>query len=134
MTTAMLKRVVLWWMAILVLAILNGIVREKFLIPSMGSFAGLIASGLILSALIFLVSLIAVPGFARLNKPHYWAVGLSWLAMTLVFEFGFGLFIQHKALPELLEAYIFKGGNIWPLVLASTLVSPWLAARLRRVA
>lgn len=33
------------WLAILVLAILNGILREKGLIPALGSFAGFIASG-----------------------------------------------------------------------------------------
>jgi len=31
----------------------------------------------------------------------------------------------------LLEAYTFKDGNIWPIVLLVTLVAPLLAVRLR---
>ena len=131
MARAVLMRAVLWWVAILTMAILNGILREKLLIPSIGSFAAVMTSGLILSCLIFLVSCVAVPGLGHLNAAQYWIIGFVWLAMTLIFEFGFGLFVQHKALSELLQAYSFKGGNIWPVVLASTLISPWLAAHLR---
>jgi hypothetical protein len=49
----------------------------------------------------------------------------------LVFEFGFGRFVQHREWPELFEAYRFEGGNIWPLALVATAVSPWLAAKWR---
>jgi hypothetical protein len=121
----------LWWVAILIMAILNGILREKLLIPSIGAFAALMTSGLILSCLIFLVSCIAMPGLGRLTNAQYWIIGLFWLVMTLIFEFSFGSFVQHKELSELLRAYTFKGGNIWPVVLASTLISPRLAAHLR---
>jgi hypothetical protein len=131
MALAVLIRAVLWWVAILTMAILNGILREKLLIPSIGSFAAVMTSGLILSCLIFLVSCVAAPGLGHLNAAQYWIIGFVWLVMTLIFEFGFGLFVQHKALSELLQAYSFKGGNIWPVVLASTLISPWLAAHLR---
>ena len=131
MAIAVLIRAMLWWVAILIMAILNGILREKLLIPSIGSFAALMTSGLILSCLIFLVSCIAMPGLGRLTNAQYWIIGLVWLVMTLIFEFSFGLFVQHKELSELLQAYTFKDGNSWPVVLASTLISPRLAAHLR---
>jgi len=134
MTSAILLRVVSWWAVILVLAILNGTLREKFLIPAFGNFTALITSGLILSVLILLVALIAIPGFGPLSAKGYCLIGLGWLFMTLIFEFSFGLFVQHKEFSVLLRAYTFKGGNIWPVVLASTLVSPWLAAHLRGLA
>jgi len=131
MALAVLIRAVLWWVAILIMAILNGILREKLLIPSIGSFAALMTSGLILSCLIFLVSCIAMPGLGHLTAAQYWIIGFVWLAMTLIFEFSFGIFVQHKELSELLQAYTFKGGNSWPVVLASTLISPRLAAHLK---
>jgi hypothetical protein len=57
-------------------------------------------------------------------------IGLGWLVLTLVFEFSFGLL--RGVLPtEILAAYTFKGGNIWPLVLLVTAAAPWLAAKLR---
>jgi len=119
------------WLVILVCAVLNGALREKVLIPAVGSFAGLIASGLILSACIFLVALIAAPWYGRLRSSRWVALGIHWLVLTLVFEFGFGRFVQHATWRELLEAYTFQGGNIWPVVLATTLLAPWAAAKSR---
>lgn len=125
-------RVIGWWSAILVLAILNGTLREEFLVPSLGAFSAQLASGLILSLVIFVVAYVAVPGFGPVGARGYWTIGGAWLAMTLVFEFSFGLYVQRREMAELLQAYTFRGGNIWPLVLASTLVAPRVAAALRR--
>ncbi len=121
------------WLAILVLAILNGILREKGLIPALGSFAGFIASGTILSLCIFLMAFSAVPWYGPLALPQWLLVGLFWLLLTLMFEFSFGRIAQHKPWTELFEAYTFQGGNIWPIVLVVTFISPWLAAKIRGV-
>lgn len=121
------------WLAILVLAILNGGFREMALIPALGNFTGMIVSGVILSACIFIVALAAAPWIGPLAPRQWLSVGLFWLLLTVVFEFGLGRFVQHKPWSELLDAYRFQGGNIWPIVLLVILLSPWLAARLRRL-
>ena len=130
MGAAWLKALILW-LGIPGLAIVNGALREKLLVPAFGSFAGLIASGAILSVCIFLVALAAVPWWGRLEPLQWWSMGAGWLLLTLAFESGFGRFAEHKTWAEIFEAYTFKGGNIWPLVPAATLVSPWLAAKVR---
>jgi hypothetical protein len=119
------------WVVILVCAVLNGALREKVLMSALGSFTGFIASGLILSTCIFVVALAAAPSYGRMQSIQWVLVGACWLVLTLVFESGFGHFVQHNSWRELLEAYTFKGGNIWPIVLVMTLISPWLAAKLR---
>ncbi len=131
MPIAVLLKALVLWLGILVLAILNGMLREKALIPAMGTFAGLIASGIVLSACIVLVAFLAAPWYGPLASPQVWLIGLFWLVLTLLFEFSFGRFVQHKDWAQLLQAYTFKGGNLWSVVLAVTLISPWLAARLR---
>ena len=131
MPIAVLLKALVLWLGILVLAMLNGVLREKALIPAMETFAGLIASGIFLSACIVLVAYLAAPWYGPLGSPQVWLIGLFWLVLTLFFEFGFGRFVQHKDWAQLLQAYTFKGGNLWPVVLAVTLLSPWLAARLR---
>ena len=133
MPVAVLLKALFLWIGILVLAILNGDLREKALIPAMGTFGALIASGIVLSVCIGLVAFFAAPWYSPLPSSQYWLIGLFWLILTLLFEFSFGRFVQHKDWTELLQAYTFKGGNIWPVVLAVTLLSPWLAARLRGV-
>ena len=121
------------WLAILVLAVLNGTLREAALIPALGSAAGLVASGAILSACILLVAWAGAPWYGVMTPRGWWLIGALWLILTLLFEFGFGRLAQHKTWAELLEAYTFKGGNIWPLVLAVTMIAPWCAAKSRRL-
>ena len=53
-----------------------------------------------------------------------WRVGGSWAAATLAFEFGFGRLVQRKSWPDLLAAYTFDDGNLWPLVLVALLLAP----------
>lgn len=118
------------WLLILVLAITNGLLRESVLIPALGKTGGLIASGLLLATLIALVAY-ALIRLMRATPAQGMRIGAGWLALTLAFEFAFGRYVQHKAWQELLAAYTFQDGNLWPLVLAVTLLAPPAAARLR---
>jgi len=118
-----------FWLLLVVLAILNGALREKALIPVLGPTGGLVISGISLSFLIFLVSWLAVPQFGALSASQYWFIGLLWLVMTVLFEFGFGHWIAGKPWNELLAAYNISKGSLWVLVLLVTLISPYVAAR-----
>ena len=129
LTVVALKAMVIW-VVILVLAIANGALRESVLIPGLGTPAALVLSGLLLSCVIIAVAYLSLPWLQIRRPVQFWAVGLGWLALTLVFEFSFGLW-QGKSWSELLEAYTFKGGNVWPVVLVVTAVAPFVAAKLR---
>ncbi|MGM0564290.1 MAG: hypothetical protein ACQES2_08165 [Pseudomonadota bacterium] len=131
MLTAVVLRAFLIWVSILFLAIGNGMLREYVLIPWIGTPGALVLSGLLLSSLIIGVAYLSLPWLKISRSIDLWAVGLGWLLLTLIFEFSFGLW-QGKSWPELLEAYAFKGGNIWSVVLAATVFAPQIAARLRR--
>ncbi|NWO05978.1 MAG: hypothetical protein HLX50_09850 [Alteromonadaceae bacterium] len=120
------------WGAILILAMANGFLREFVLIPRLGTPAALVLSGLLLSALILGTAYLSLPWLKPGSPIQYWLVGFGWLALTLVFEFSLGLW-QGKSWPVMLEAYTFKGGNIWPLVLAVTALAPYLAAQIARL-
>ncbi len=118
------------WVGILLLAVFNGALREAVLIPKFGTAAGLVLSGLFLSALIILVAYISLPWIGTRRPAELVAIGLGWLVATLVFEFSFGLW-QGKSWNVMLDAYTFKGGNIWPVVLVVTALAPYLAAKIR---
>jgi len=119
------------WFLLLSLAILNGGLREHLLVPALGRMVALPVSGVLLSAAIFLVTWLVSTWFRCRRAAQYWLIGVLWLVLTLLFEFGLGRFVQHRDWLDLLGAYTFRGGNLWPLVLVVTLVSPRLAARLR---
>lgn len=124
-----LKALVIWG-TILVLAILNGVLREFVLVPQFGIAVSQIISGLLLSGLIFAVTYLLSPWLNSRGSRELIYVGFGWLFLTVIFEFSFGL-SRGASLQDLLAAYTFKDGNIWPVVLLVTLFSPWLAGKLR---
>ncbi|MES2627056.1 MAG: hypothetical protein V4628_17345 [Pseudomonadota bacterium] len=119
------------WFGILMLAVVNGALREVVLIPALGKPTGFILSGVLLSGLILVVTYFALPWFERAPLASYAAIGLGWLCLTLVFEFAFGRLVQGKSWSVLLDAYTFKDGNIWSIVLFVTTIAPYIAARIR---
>lgn len=130
MLAAVALKALIVWAGILVLAVANGALREGVLVPKLGTPLGLVLSGLLLSLLILVVAYLSLPWLETRRPMHLLCIGLGWLALTLIFEFTFGLW-QGKAWPVLLEAYTFKGGNIWPIVLGVVAVAPYVAAKLR---
>ena len=87
-------------------------------------------SGLLLSLLIALIAY-ALVRFTHATVAQGLRIGIGWLALTLAFEFAFGRYVQHKPWEEILAAYTFQDGNLWPLVLVVTLLAPPAAAMLQ---
>jgi len=130
LSTVLLKAGGIWTFFIF-LAILNGIFRDKCLVPLLGQRLALPLSGISLSVLIFLVTFVFLPVFGTLEPVQYWLIGGGWLVMTVLFEFIFGLYVMGDSWEKLLDAYNVLKGNLWLLVLLTTALSPYLAARLR---
>lgn len=118
------------WLVILVCAVANGALRESVLIPHLGKAPGFLLSGVLLSALILVITFLALPWLGVHRPAQLIGIGVFWLVLTLVFELSFGRF-QGKPWATILEAYTFKDGNIWPVVLLVTAAAPYVAARLR---
>jgi hypothetical protein len=126
-------RLVAAWCLVLACAIANGALREAVLVPLWGRPAALVASGLLLSAVVLGVAVVLARWMGLPSRPSRatFAGGLLWLALTLAFEFGFGRGVQGRSWGELLQAYTFDGGNLWPAVLLVVLAAPSVAAWVR---
>jgi hypothetical protein len=124
-------RILLLWAAIIPMAIANGIFRDTVLVRMFGQKRARTFSGLALSAVILAWTFLTIPWVQLPGHLHYAGVGLVWLTLTVAFEFLFGRFVARKPWPELLRAYRFVDGDIWPLVLAVVALSPPVAAALR---
>ena len=122
-------KALLIWLVILAVAFLNGGLRELVLVPSLGMPWALVLSGALLSACILVIAVIAVPKLGPMATHQALGIGVFWLVLTLLFEFGFGRLVQHKPWRELLEAYTFGGGNVWPIVLLVVVLAPVIARR-----
>ncbi len=112
------------WLVLLVLMFANGTVRALLLQPRLGEDRARQVASLIGAALVMTFSYLYVRLSGRTASRELLAVGLVWVALTLVFEFGFGR-ASGRSWPELLADYDIARGRLWPLVLAATLLSPW---------
>jgi hypothetical protein len=127
----MILRATAVWALLLVIAILNGGVREGWITPRWGSRTGHIASTLMLAALIFLTAWLSVR-WLRLSTPAGAVrVGILWLVLTLAFEFLGGHYLFRRSWASLWAEYDLSQGRIWVLVPLVTFLAPLLAGYLR---
>lgn len=113
-------------------AILNGILRENFLIPSLGETIAQPLSGIILSILIFVLTYLFFPIFGNLKSHIYVTIGIQWISMTLAFEFLFGHYVLGKTWLEILEVFNLFTGNLFTLALLVTLFAPLLVSEIKK--
>ena len=118
-----LKSLIIWFYFIPI-AILNGGLREYVLVKTIGAEWALPVSGITLSVCIFLITWLLLPRMIKaFTSKDSWLIGVGWALLTIVFEFAAGL-AGGSTVSELLAAYNPLFGNLWLLVLATTLLSP----------
>jgi hypothetical protein len=128
----MLLRATCVWLGILVLANLNGALRELLLVPSLGTASAHIFSTLVLSAVVAGVTWLTIRWVGPQSQAEAFRVGGGWLALTLGFEILAGHFLFRKPWTVLLADYDLSAGRIWILVPLVTFFAPPWAWRRRR--
>ena len=117
------------WVCFIPAAILNGGLREHVLVGAVGEKWALPLSGIILSACIFLITWFLLPRTVKaLSAKDSLRIGICWVFLTIAFEFASGL-AGGNTVKELLAAYNPLTGNLWLIVLVTTLLSPVIAGR-----
>ena len=121
------------WLCFIPVAILNGGLREYVLAKAIGEEWTLPVSGIILSVCIFLITWLLLPRMIKVfTSKDSWMIGISWALLTIVFEFAAGL-AGGSTVSELLAAYNPLTGNLWLLVLATTLLSPIIVKHIHKI-
>ena len=121
------------WGVIACLAIVNGIVREVFVTPQLGEITALIVSGLTLSLIVFVVTFVAF-GFLGADKTSTCLyIGLQWVLMTLILEVVIGRYIANKSWFEIAQVFDVTRGDLFILVLFTSMLSPYTVSRLKRM-
>ena len=126
----MLVRAGTIWLVILVLASLNGAVRDLVVAPRIGDTAARAISTLILCGLVLLVTWLSIRWVGPRSGRQALAIGLFWLVLTLAFEVGAGR-LSGKAWSVVLADYDVLRGRIWVLVPIVTCLAPVWAGRVR---
>ncbi len=121
---------IFWWFAFPFIAIFNAMLRELIYKKPLGDLAAhqiSTATGVILFALVFYLI------FKRWKIEsirHAIPVGLIWLGLTILFEFGFGHYIMGNSWQKLLHDYNLAEGRVWSLFLAWITIAPFVFYKL----
>lgn len=122
----MLIRYLFVWLLLAIVAIANGIVRQATygnIIPELAAhqvstITAIAATG----ALVWLVN----RRWAIRSAAEAATIGLAWLFLTVLFEFGFGHYVAGHDWNRLLADYNIFNGRIWSLFLVWIAVVPYL--------
>jgi len=128
-----MRRSLVVWVVMLVVASVNGAIREALLIPAIGLIAGRAISTIALCLFVLLLTWLTIGWIAPRSSRDAWIVGGLWVALTLGFEFLAGHFLFGDSWSQLLEEYNVFRGRIWVLVLLTIALAPRGCARIRGV-
>ena len=119
----------LGWLGASLLAMLNGSLRRAVYEDRLGRMRAHYLSTSILLLAVVLYMRWLDSRWPSTSERQAWAIGASWLAATVVFEFGLGR-LTGSSWADLLAQYDLRRGYVWVLVPLWTLVGPPVTWRL----
>jgi len=125
-----LLKIILIWFGLLLLAIINGTIRD-FLYPKiLGEHRAHQISTITLLILISIYCYIIFSLWKLNTLNEAITIGIIWLLLTLAFEFLFGHFVSKKDWNILLKDYNIFQGRLWILILIWTALLPVICYKL----
>lgn len=127
----MIFKYFLLWFPMVVIAIINGTIRQLFytnFFNELHSHQLSVLSGISL----FTVYIWIITGIWKIESSNQAIfIGLMWLGMTIIFEFLFGHYVMGNSWEELFADYNLLNGRLWVIVLLWTAVSPFIFFKVR---
>jgi hypothetical protein len=125
-------RAFLIWLVIMFAESVHGTLRQAFLAPVIGDFPARRIAFFTGMLLIFLIAYIFIRWIRAATTASLFVVGLLWMILTALFEFGLGIFVLGYSRERMGEDYDVSRGGLMGFGLLYMVFVPWLAARLRR--
>jgi hypothetical protein len=125
----MILRYFFLWFPIVLLAVLNGTLRDFGYKPFAGDLTAHQISTVTLILLIAVYLRILRTRWKITSANQAWLIGLMWLGMTIAFEFGFGHYIAGNPWSKLLHDYNIAEGRVWCFILIAVLIGPYISYR-----
>ena len=126
-----LVRALAVWLLIVFVESVHGTLRQLFLTPLIGDFAARRIAFFVAILLIFLITYFFIRWISAPDVKSLFAVGLMWMILMTLFEFGLGLFVMNYSWARMLEDYDVSRGGLMGFGLLFMIFAPWLAAKLR---
>ncbi len=119
------------WIGLVIVAIVNGVVREKVYRQFMGELTAHQLSTIIGLAFFGVYIWILTRSWRIESTPQAFAIGAIWLVLTIVFEFIFGHYVIGHPWNRLFHDYNLLKGRLWLLVLIWTAIAPYTFYKLQ---
>ena len=126
-----LVRALAVWLLIVFAESVHGTLRQLFLAPLIGDFAARRIAFFVALLLIFLIAYFFIRWISAPNVQSLFAVGLMWMILMTLFEFGLGLFVMNYSWERMFEDYDVSRGGLMGFGLLFMIFAPWLAVKLR---
>ena len=125
------RRALVVWLVIIAAETVHGILRQAFLTPIVGDLRARQIGVGVGSLLILAIALVFSRWLGARTSRQQLEIGLLWVVLTIVFEAALG-FLLGLSRERLLSDYDVTAGGFMAFGLAFLLLTPLLAARLRR--
>lgn len=119
------------WALMAIVMVANGAFRLLVLAPQMGEPAAHIVSVVLGISLILVITLPFMSAVQAPTTRERIRIAAWWLGLTVAFEFLFGHFVLGASWVDLVGYYNVARGQLWPVVLITIAIAPFLWARRR---
>ena len=120
------------WAAMAVLAIGNGVLRQALFVPALGEPIARPLSAVTMLAIVYLLTFVFLNWAGRPRGGVLWAIGLAWVALTVVFESALGVFMRGMSAAEIVATFNPLAPTFWFFVVVGTLIAPPVVGALMR--
>ena len=129
-TSIRMTRILGVWLLLAVLMSANGIFRELALKPALGATSADIVSAMLGIAIILGITWWLFRPLAGSATRDLVRASVLLVSLTVAFEFLVGHFVDGKSWSELVANYVIWRGRLWPIVLATIALTPFLWGRM----
>ena len=120
----------LLWFPMLLIAIANGTLREFVFKKHVSDLTAHQLSTITLIIFFAVYIGFMINRFPPVSSRQTVLIGLFWVVLTLIFEFGFGRY-RGRSWPQLFEDYNLLKGRIWILIPLWLAIAPYIFYKLR---
>jgi hypothetical protein len=119
------------WAPIVILGIGNAVIRQVVYAGYMSELAAHQISTLTLIILYAAYAWVVLSYLKLSSRSQAVAVGLMWMVLTVLFEFGLGHYVLGDSWGNLLHAYNLLEGRVWGLFILSVGLAPYVIYRIK---
>jgi hypothetical protein len=127
-----MRRYVLAWIPMLLIAIANGALRQAVFATRMTELGAHQLSTLTGAILIGAFIWIVIRKWPPASDAEAIRIGLLWTAMTIAFESFMVLVLMDQPLERAVADYNLLAGRLWVLFLAWLGIAPWVLSQMKR--